>query len=91
MTRLTKWTHPKSGEVRRVYVEREGLKVKLWLEPAHSTSSACEVHFYGNETEFGRPTVDGEPLKLTVARQALADVGLDLTHCTWSDIVAKSQ
>lgn len=91
MTRLTKWCSPRTGEVKRVNIERKGLKVKLWIERIPEAPSGFEVRYYGNEADFSVPRVPGEPPHVSEARAALAEVGLDLNRCSWDDIVAKAK
>jgi hypothetical protein len=86
MTTLKKWIHPKTGKLTRVYVERPGLRAKLWFEEQGRSFGA---RYHGNEQDFTVP-VGGEPIHKKEAREALSDVSLDIDHCTWADIVARA-
>jgi hypothetical protein len=91
MTKLIRWSSQKTGQVRRVYIERTGLKLKLWIEKEEgSPGRLFAVHFYGNEADFSVQRVPGEAIQITEARAALADLGLDIKSCTWDEIVAKA-
>lgn len=91
MTKLTKWAIPSTGEVRRVYVERPGLKAKLWFEKSENPLATFGVHSYGNDADFSVVRVPGEPIHITEARAALADVQLDMNRCTWNEILAQAK
>jgi hypothetical protein len=87
MTTLKKWSNPRTGEVRRVYVERSGLGGKLWLEPG---AGSIEVRHYGNEADFSSQRSGPEPPHVLAAKVALGELGLDLSRCSWEEIVAKA-
>jgi hypothetical protein len=91
MTKLTRWAHPKTGAVRRVYVERKGLKAKLWFEKEDSPlGTSFAVHYYGNDADFSVTRVPGEAVHITEAREALTDLKLDIKNSSWDEIVAKA-
>lgn len=88
-TRLKKHTHPRTGEVTRVYIVRKSLHAKLWLQ---KTATGFEVRHQGTDADFSvtsRASL-GEAIHIREAREALQDVGLDINRCTWDDIVKKA-
>jgi hypothetical protein len=92
MTKLNRWASPKTGQVGRIYVERKGLKAKLWFEKEESPfGSSFAVHYHGNESDFSVNRVPGEAVHITEARDALADLKLDIKSCTWDEIAAKAK
>ncbi|HVC95630.1 MAG TPA: hypothetical protein VND64_18195 [Pirellulales bacterium] len=92
MTKLLRWTSPKTGQVRRIYVERKGLKAKLWFEKDNGPYGGLfAVHFYGNDADFSVTRVPGEAVQITEAREALAEFKLDIKSCTWDEIAAKAK
>jgi hypothetical protein len=92
MSKLTRWTNSKTGKVRRIYIERKGLKARLWFEKDDSPlGGPFAVHFYGNEFDFSVSRVPGEPVQITEAREVLAEFKLDIKSCTWEEIVANAE
>jgi hypothetical protein len=49
-----------------------------------------EVRFDGNHADFSETSSGGEAAHVAEARMALADVGLDMTKCSWDDIVVRA-
>jgi hypothetical protein len=90
MTTLCPAVDAKSGKVRRVYVKRPGLSVKLWIEESRLHKGLCEVRFEGNEADFVESRASGEAAHIAEARAALAELGLDMTTCSWNEIVAEA-
>jgi hypothetical protein len=90
VTILRPTVHHKTGKVGRVYVKRPGLHAKLWLEESRYHSGMCEVRFDGNAADFSETSNAGEAAHIAEARMALADLGLDMTRCTWDDIVVRA-
>jgi len=50
----------------------------------------CEVRFEGNEGDLSESRTSGEAAHIAEARAALTEFGLDMTNCTWNDIVEKA-
>src|SRR5258708_1086353 len=90
MTQLHPLVHRRTGKVQRIYVKRSGLQAKLWFEESRYHTGMCEVRFKGHEGDFGGSRTNGEAAYISAARAALADVGLDMTTCTWNDIVERA-
>jgi hypothetical protein len=90
MTTLRPAVDAKSGKIRRVYLKRPGLHVKLWIEESRLHKGLCEVRFEGNEADFVESRASGEAAHIAEARAALADLGLDMTTCSWNDVVAEA-
>jgi hypothetical protein len=89
MTTLHPYRDPKSGEIRRVYVRRPGLTARLWFQK--SRCSGFDVRFDTTRGDFSVICTPGDAAHVVEARAALADVGLELTRCTWTDIEERSR
>jgi hypothetical protein len=91
MTTLRPYNDPKSGKIRRVYVRRPGLKAYLWFEKSKLWEASFDVRFDATRGSFSVLPTSGEASHVAEARAALAEVGLDLTSCSWSDIVERAE
>ncbi|HVC96078.1 MAG TPA: hypothetical protein VND64_20515 [Pirellulales bacterium] len=89
MTILRPYHDPKTGNVRRVYVRRPQLTAKLWFEKSKSWDAGFEVRFDSTRGQFSLDSTAGEATHVAEARAALGEAGLDMTTCTWNDIVER--
>lgn len=87
MTQLRAWTHPKTGRVHRVYVKRPGLRGKIWFEKSKVWDTGFDVRVDNRDGSFSAVTMSGDAPHIVEARAALAELGLEMSNCTWSDIV----
>jgi hypothetical protein len=87
-TRLLPHVNPRTGHVTRIDVQRRGLRAKLWFE---KDKERFRIRHEGADDDFSVVATGGEPVYLQEAREALRDVGLDLHHCKWDDIVSRAE
>jgi len=90
MTILRPYHDPKTGNVRRVYVRRPQLTAKLWFEKSKLWDANFDVRFDSTRGSFSVDCAAGEATHVAEARAALSDVGLDMTSCSWNEIVERS-
>ncbi len=90
MTILRPYHDPKTGNVRRVYVRRPQLTAKLWFEKSKLWDANFDVRFDSTRGSFSVDCAAGDATHVVEARAALSEVGLDMTSCTWNDIVERS-
>ena len=62
---LRRVADPRNPEViQRVYVERPGLRAKLWFEASANSPTGFVVHFRGNSEDFTVTPLGAEPIQI---------------------------